>query len=68
MNERLLEWIMKFRIELIPDSTVYTISDWCHATFREFSFEYAKWYDVYRISPFLCKEDANPMLSEDGIV
>ena len=28
--------IMRFRIELIPDLTVYTISDWFHATFQRF--------------------------------
>ena len=32
-----LNVIMRFRIELIPDSTVYTISDWFHVTFRAFS-------------------------------
>ena len=39
MNERLVEQLVRFRIELIPDSTVYTLSDLCHATFTVFSFE-----------------------------
>ena len=41
MNRRLVELIMRFRTELISDSTstVYTISDWFHASFRAFSFE-----------------------------
>ena len=30
MDSRLVELIMRFRIELISDSTVYTISDWFH--------------------------------------
>ena len=34
--------VMRFRTELISDSTVYTISDWFHGTFRAFSFENAK--------------------------
>ena len=42
MNRRLVELIMRFRTELILDSTVYTISDWFHATVRVFSFENAK--------------------------
>ena len=42
MDSRLVELIMRFRTELISDSTVYTISDWFHATFRAFSFENAK--------------------------
>ena len=42
MDSRLVELIMRFRTELISDSTVYTISDWFHATFRVFSFENAK--------------------------
>ncbi len=39
---RLVELIIRFRIELVSDSTVYTISYWFHATFRVFSFENAK--------------------------
>ena len=39
MNENLLELIMRFLIELISGSTIYTISNWFHATFRVFSFE-----------------------------
>ena len=35
-------WPMRFRTELISDSTVYTISDWFHATFKAFSFENTK--------------------------
>ena len=42
MDSRLDELIMRFRTELISDSTVYTISDWFHATFRAFSFENVK--------------------------
>ena len=42
MDSRLVQLIMRFRTELISDSTVYTISDWFHATFRAFSFENAK--------------------------
>ena len=42
VDSRLVELIMRFRTELISDSTVYTISDWFHATFRAFSFENAK--------------------------
>ena len=42
MSARLVELIMRFRTELISDSTVYTISDWFHPTFRAFSFENAK--------------------------
>ena len=33
LNGRLLGAIMRFRIDLIPESTVYTISDWIYATF-----------------------------------
>ena len=42
MDSRLVELIMRFRTELISDSTVYTISDSFHAIFRAFSFENAK--------------------------
>ena len=41
--EARVELIMRFRIEMIPDSTVYTISNRFHATFRAaFLFENAK--------------------------
>ena len=36
---RLLEVIMRSRIELIPDLTFYTVSDWFHATFRACSVD-----------------------------
>ena len=39
---RLLDLVMRIRIELVPDSTVYTMLDWFHATFRAFSFDRAK--------------------------
>ena len=55
MNARLVELIMRFRIEL-PDSTVDTISDWFHAAF---SFENAKRYEAYRIGVFSCEQEAN---------
>ena len=42
LDSRLVELMMRFRTELISDSTVYTISDWFHATFRAFSFQNAK--------------------------
>ena len=42
IDSRLVELIMSFRTDLILASTVYTISDWFHATFRAFSFEIAK--------------------------
>ena len=42
MNGRLVELIMRFRIELTSDATVYTISAWFHATLRVFPFENAK--------------------------
>ena len=42
MDSRLVQLIVRFRTELISDSTVYTISDWFHATFIAFSFENAK--------------------------
>ena len=52
MNGRLLEVIMRFRTELISDSTVYTISDWFHVTFKR--------YKAYRSGAFSCKHEANP--------
>ena len=46
MNGRLLELIMRLHFELILDtafnSTVYTMSDKFHPSFKEFSFENAK--------------------------
>ena len=41
-NGWLVVVIMRFRTELIPDSTIYRISDWFHGTFGTFSFENAK--------------------------
>ena len=38
MNGRLVELIVRFRVELIPDSIVCMISDWFHATSVVFSF------------------------------
>ena len=67
MDSRLVELIMRFRTELISDSTVYTISDWFHATFRAFSFM-RKQYEAYRIGAFSCKQEANPIWNENGIV
>ena len=40
--QHLAALIMRFRTVLIPDSIVFSISDWFHATFREFSFENVK--------------------------
>ena len=68
MNGRLAELIMRFLIELIPDSTVYTISDWFHATFLAFSFEHKKWYEGYRIGSFSCKQEADPIRNENGLM
>ena len=42
MNGRLVELIMRFRIELTSDSTVFTVSGWFNATLRMCSFENAK--------------------------
>ena len=53
------ELIMRFRIELIPDSTVYSISDWFHVPFRAFP-KTRKRYKAYRTGSFSCKQDANP--------
>ena len=36
MDSSLVELMMRFRTELISDSTVYTIWDWFHDTFRKF--------------------------------
>ena len=35
MNGSLVELIMSFRVKMIADSTVYTMSDWFHAKSRE---------------------------------
>ena len=69
MNGRLVELTMRFRTELIPDSTVYPfymISDWLPATFRAFSerrrekgVKHIKL--VHRIRELSCRKEANPI-------
>ena len=58
--------IMNFH-ELMPDSTGYTISDRFHATFRVFSFEYAKWFEAHRFGSFSCKQEANPIRGRSSL-
>ena len=52
MSGRPVEVIMRLRIELIPESTVYKISDWLHATFREFSLKLQNRYERNRFGTF----------------
>ena len=59
MIERLLELIMKFRIELIQDSIVYTISDCFMPLTEHFHLKMRKRYEAYWIVVFLCKREAN---------
>ena len=68
MDSRLVELMMTFRTELISDWTVYTISDWFHATFRAFYLKTQKRYEAYRIGAFSCKQKAGPIWNENGIV
>ena len=59
--------IMKFRFELPPDSTVKTISDFM-ARSERFHWKTQKRHEVYRIGAFSCKQEANPILNENGLV
>ena len=74
MNGKLVELIMRLRNQLTLSSTVYTISDWLHATFAAFLFEIVhsiKRMMVrscenrrpirYEVKTVSCKQKANPM-------
>ena len=60
VNGRLVELITRLRIELTPDSMVYTISDWIHLKMQ-------RRYEMYRIGAFSCKQEAHSILKHSDM-
>ena len=55
---QLVDLLMRFRIELVPDSTVYTMLYWLHDFMplsERFHLKTGKRYEAYRIGSFSCR-------------